>query len=68
MCSDAEMLDAPPLMMIVCMLQTVAGSALKCHDFCRRRDFEEQQVWERLMDAIVAAYDGCKAPVLCAIS
>jgi len=54
--------------MIVCMLQTVAGSALKCHDFCRRRDFEEQQVWERLMDAIVAAYDGCKAPVLCTTS
>ena len=31
-------------MMIVCMLQTVAGSALKCHDFCRRRDFEERHL------------------------
>ena len=29
--------------MIVCMLQTVAGSRLKRHDFCRRRDFEERQ-------------------------
>ncbi len=29
--------------MIVCMPQTVAGSGLECHDFCRRRGFEERQ-------------------------
>ncbi len=28
---------------IVCMLQTVAGSGLKCQDFCGRRGFEERQ-------------------------
>ena len=29
---------------IVCMLQTLAGSGLKCQDFCGRRGFEERQV------------------------
>ena len=32
---------------IVCMLQTVAGSGLKCQDFCGRRGFEERQVINR---------------------
>ena len=30
-------------MTIVCMLQTVAGSGLKCQNFCGRRGFEERQ-------------------------
>ena len=59
MCSDAEMLDAPPLMMIVCMLQTVAGSGLKCHDFCRRRDFEERQPGPRIRITTSAARSVC---------
>ena len=34
---------ATRIMTIVCMLQTVAGSGLKCQNFCGRRGFEERQ-------------------------
>jgi len=46
-------------MMIVCMLQTVAGSGLKCHDFCRRRDFEERQPGPRIRITTSAARSVC---------
>jgi hypothetical protein len=34
---------ATRFMTIVCMLQTVAGSAPKCQKFCGRRGFEKRQ-------------------------
>ncbi len=55
------------IMMIVCMPQTVAGSKLKCHDFCRRRGFEERHRasnWEQQSISARAAFSQTAGPRL----
>ncbi len=41
---------ATRILAIVCMSQTVAGSGLKCQDFCSRRGFEERHLLAHMCD------------------